>query len=432
MSRDSTLFIPLHEGIVDHPKFCRLKRRLKKPDAQLLGHLGYLWLKTLRHDPKGWDADDVAEAARWRGKAQVLLDALLEAEWLERDVEGNLQVHDWASYVGAYLEKRERAAAKKREQRLAKDATKDVPGTSSGRPSDVPSLSESESESGTESEEEKREESAPASPAVAATSEGHPGPVPILSPGQAEDTKAKVAAARRARASRMSGGIHALNAALLGPKSLDEALGFVTGEGLTLEAELERDFPAYDGKSGRPPLRLVLTLWWENYMSKPELERPAWPTTAQMRLRKDWLFRDYGPVEMSYFAEQKRNAQTAANPAAWLRPGSPEAMVANEAAKAAAAPDVEAKRAARAQRDAWEMHRNDCRARNVEWPYVDEHAWRAAGSPPPDFGDGVDPKAALEALAGVAASLTAKSAPKPKPPRDLAAAAAAVAAARQA
>lgn len=111
-------WIELHQSLPGHRKTMRLRRALKIGQAQAVGHLCMLWLWCLDNCPDGITAglDDceIAEAAGYPTKdARVFVDALRESGFID----GDGYIHDWNSYAGKLIEKREQNAQRMRDRR---------------------------------------------------------------------------------------------------------------------------------------------------------------------------------------------------------------------------------------------------------------------------------------------------------------------------
>lgn len=110
-------WIELHQSLPGHRKTMRLKRILKIGQAQAIGHLCMLWLWCLDNCPDGDLSSlldcEIAEAAGYDKKPEDFTAALRESGFLDE----NNQVHDWYSYAGKLIEKREQNANRMRERR---------------------------------------------------------------------------------------------------------------------------------------------------------------------------------------------------------------------------------------------------------------------------------------------------------------------------
>ncbi len=85
-----------------HRKRKKLARRLEISEAATGGHLLDLWLTVAMECPdgilKGWDKQDIADAASWSGDTETLVSALRDrkASWLRWDRNNRCYIlHDW-------------------------------------------------------------------------------------------------------------------------------------------------------------------------------------------------------------------------------------------------------------------------------------------------------------------------------------------------
>lgn len=111
-------WIELHQSLPGHRKTMRLRRALKLCQAQAVGHLCMLWLWCLDNCPDGNTANlddcEIAEAAGYTGKdPSVFVLALREAGFIDPDG----YVHDWNTYAGKLIDKREQNAQRMRDRR---------------------------------------------------------------------------------------------------------------------------------------------------------------------------------------------------------------------------------------------------------------------------------------------------------------------------
>lgn len=110
-------WIELHQSLPGHRKTMRFRRALKIGQAQAIGHLCMLWLWCLDNCPDGDLSSlldcEIAEAAGYDKKPEDFTAALRESGFLDE----NNQVHDWYSYAGKLIEKREQNANRMRERR---------------------------------------------------------------------------------------------------------------------------------------------------------------------------------------------------------------------------------------------------------------------------------------------------------------------------
>ncbi len=90
-------------AVPEHPKFAHLKTILRIPKAYALGCLEGVWHFTSRFTPQG-NIGKYSDAAieawlEWPGEPGVLVSALCESQWLERNDTHRLIVHDWYEHA---------------------------------------------------------------------------------------------------------------------------------------------------------------------------------------------------------------------------------------------------------------------------------------------------------------------------------------------
>ena len=119
-------------GLRDHRKVRKLARLLKIEQAHALGLVVGFWLFSLNnwgHGVVDKDPDEIAHAACWAGDPQDLVDAFLNAGFLENK-NGVWLIHDWDNYGGKYIAQvernRERAAAWRDEKKERKQEAKEI------------------------------------------------------------------------------------------------------------------------------------------------------------------------------------------------------------------------------------------------------------------------------------------------------------------
>lgn len=131
-------WIESHQGLANHPKTKRLVRRLDISVPLAIGHLHCLWWWALDFAQDGeitqYDAFDIADACQWRGQAEHMHDALIEAGFIDLSDERKF-LHDWYDYAGKLIEIRRKDAERKRNSR-------GNPKLSSGHPADIQRTSE--------------------------------------------------------------------------------------------------------------------------------------------------------------------------------------------------------------------------------------------------------------------------------------------------
>lgn len=118
-------WIKSDESLSQHPKVDELAEILELHPAQAIGHLHYLWWWALSY------ADDgditkyykrIAKAANYEGDNEKFIEALVSAGWLDQIGE-TIQIHDWAEYHGALLDRRQNDRERKRKERVEREST---------------------------------------------------------------------------------------------------------------------------------------------------------------------------------------------------------------------------------------------------------------------------------------------------------------------
>ncbi|WP_163855743.1 HNH endonuclease [Paenibacillus elgii] len=123
------MWIESHQGLRNHPKTKRLRRKLGVDAATAVGYLHFLWWWALDHAPDGnlqnYDAVDIADAIDWEGDEQQLVASLLTAGFLDYDEASNAySLHDWEQYGGKLQEYRQfQASQDKRKRNLYDDSS---------------------------------------------------------------------------------------------------------------------------------------------------------------------------------------------------------------------------------------------------------------------------------------------------------------------
>lgn len=121
-------------GTTTHPKFKRLQKKLKLPTYAVAGLLELLWMLTAQYSPEDgeltrFSAEEIADYCDFEGDSDSLVDALVEARWLDRDAD-SLRVHDWADHRPGYIEER----IQKREYRKKLNVSDSCPATGKDGP----------------------------------------------------------------------------------------------------------------------------------------------------------------------------------------------------------------------------------------------------------------------------------------------------------
>lgn len=123
-------------GAPDNRKVRKLSKILKIEPAHALGLCVGLWEKLMvdeHFDAKltGWDADDIAFACRAGAvDPEGLLDAMLEAGFIEKLGDGTMIAHDWVAEQGELVKKlhRNRSRKKQDQEDMQGTPTKPKPG----------------------------------------------------------------------------------------------------------------------------------------------------------------------------------------------------------------------------------------------------------------------------------------------------------------
>lgn len=91
----------------DHPKFMRLKRRLKLTKWEATGLLETLWNMTAKNAPRGnigkFDNEEIAAFLEWDGDEHELIDVLIKSGWIDECEDNRLVVHDWPDHCPFYV-----------------------------------------------------------------------------------------------------------------------------------------------------------------------------------------------------------------------------------------------------------------------------------------------------------------------------------------
>lgn len=110
-------WIESHQEVGRHPKTKKLARLLSVSLPAAVGHLHYFWWWALDFAQDGtlekYDGYDLADAMQWDGDPNQLLEAMIEAGYID-DTEDGLMIHDWGEYAGKLLERRAKDRARKR------------------------------------------------------------------------------------------------------------------------------------------------------------------------------------------------------------------------------------------------------------------------------------------------------------------------------
>lgn len=92
------------------PKFRRLMQATGLSRVEAVGTLELLWLFTMEQAPSGdvgrWGDMDLEAELEWRGEPGELIQALVDAGWIDRCGTHRLVIHDWADHLPEFLQKR--------------------------------------------------------------------------------------------------------------------------------------------------------------------------------------------------------------------------------------------------------------------------------------------------------------------------------------
>ena len=90
-----------------HPKTYDLASRLGCSRPEALGYLTLLWDHVTEVAPRGdigkWPDGAIAGACDYSGNAELFVEALVEAGWLERNERHRLIVHDWPDHCERWV-----------------------------------------------------------------------------------------------------------------------------------------------------------------------------------------------------------------------------------------------------------------------------------------------------------------------------------------
>lgn len=99
----------MKRGTPDHPKMKRLTRVLRINRAWSVGILESLWHWAGRFAPQGdigrYPDGDIAEAVFWPKEPGILIEGLIESEWVDRDTAHRLVIHDWPDHAEESVKK---------------------------------------------------------------------------------------------------------------------------------------------------------------------------------------------------------------------------------------------------------------------------------------------------------------------------------------
>jgi len=136
-------YVEWHQEIRNHWKTDDLMRRLGIQRYEALGILGAITSWAIGHRPGGIiERKLIQVAVEWKKEPEPLVQALLDAGWLDVFDDDRVEVHDWEDITQGYRKARKDATRKKREraerarakEKDFKDKPKNGRGTSKERP----------------------------------------------------------------------------------------------------------------------------------------------------------------------------------------------------------------------------------------------------------------------------------------------------------
>ena len=124
-------WIKVDQSLRDHRKLLIAADILDICPAYLMGMIISLWLWSLDNVPTGnldgISARMIARAAQWDGDAQSFVDALTEAGFLDEEADGSLEIHNWHTWTGKLLDKRQHEKDRSSRRRSEKSAKSKQP-----------------------------------------------------------------------------------------------------------------------------------------------------------------------------------------------------------------------------------------------------------------------------------------------------------------
>lgn len=91
----------------DHPKFMKLQRRLSLDRWQAIGLLEAIWNMTAKNAPRGnigkFSNEEIAAVIDWKQDEHEMIDALVQAGWIDECKQHRLVIHDWPDHCPYYV-----------------------------------------------------------------------------------------------------------------------------------------------------------------------------------------------------------------------------------------------------------------------------------------------------------------------------------------
>lgn len=135
---DVMAWLKSHQELARHPKTNKFARIAGITAPTAIGHLHLLWWWAMDYAQDGdltrYDAGDIADAMLWQGEPTLLIDALAEAGFLDRDEEKTI-IHDWEMYAGKRLEQMAKDSERKKKPVGRAEAPRKA---SNGAPAEAP------------------------------------------------------------------------------------------------------------------------------------------------------------------------------------------------------------------------------------------------------------------------------------------------------
>lgn len=133
-------WIESHQEVGRHPKTKKFARLLGVSLPAAVGHLHLLWWWALDFAQDGdlskYDGGDIADAMLWDGDDQDLMNALIDAGYIDATDNGPV-LHDWEEYAGKLLDRRAKDRARKKPATEKRTTPEDVQQASGGNPAEI-------------------------------------------------------------------------------------------------------------------------------------------------------------------------------------------------------------------------------------------------------------------------------------------------------
>lgn len=131
-------WIQVHQNLKDHRKLYDAADDLEIAPPYMLGMLVSFWLWALDNAPSGRldgiTARTIARASQYNGAPEDLLEALINAGFIDENEYGILEIHDWHEYAGKLIDQRKAEKERSQRRRNASGRPADDQQTTGGRP----------------------------------------------------------------------------------------------------------------------------------------------------------------------------------------------------------------------------------------------------------------------------------------------------------